>query len=123
MAAGVTARPPTVLAIDDDRQVLAVIRAHLTAAGYRVLEATDGESGLRLAHGGEVDLITLDVLMAPLSGRDVLARLRADIATHAIQVVLVTVVDRPGELPADGYVSKPFRGRRLLDEVQRLLPA
>jgi len=119
----VTARRPTVLAIEDDRHVLAVIKAHLIAAGYRVLEATDGESGLLLARSGEVDLITLDVLMAPLSGRDVLAGLRADAATHAIPVVLVTVVDHSRDLRADGYVSKPFRGRRLIEEIRRLLPA
>lgn len=113
----------TVLVVEDDRQVLAVIRAHLTAAGYRVLAATDGEQGLALARAGDVDLITLDVLMAPLSGRDVLARLRADPATHAIPVVLVTVLDRAGGLAADGLVSKPFRGRRLVEEVRRLLPA
>lgn len=123
MTAASRRRAPTVLAIEDDRQVLTVIRGHLTAAGYRVLEATDGERGLALARSGDVDLITLDILMRPLSGREVLASLRSDAVTHAIPVVLVTVLDLGRELAADGYVSKPFRGRRLLAEVRRLLPA
>lgn len=115
--------PRTVLAIEDDVEVLGIIRAHLSAAGYRVLTAGDGEVGLALARTEPVDLITLDLLMSPVRGREVLRRLRADAATRDIPVVLVTVVDRPDEVSADGYVSKPFLGRRLLAEVRRLIPA
>jgi two-component system alkaline phosphatase synthesis response regulator PhoP len=119
-----TARlPPTVLAIEDDPEVLGIIRAHLTGAGYRVLIATGGESGLELARTQPVDLITLDLLMSPVDGRDVFHQLRADVATRNIPVVLVTVADElAGEMDAEGYVSKPFVGRRLLAEVRRLVP-
>jgi len=115
--------PPTVLAIEDDPEVLGIIRAHLAGAGYRVLVATGGESGLELARTQPVDLITLDLLMSPVDGRDVLQRLRADVATCNIPVVLVTVADTLVDgLVADGFVSKPFLGRRLLAEVRRLVP-
>ena len=115
--------PPTVLAIEDDPEVLGIIRAHLAGAGYQVLVATGGESGLELARTQPVDLITLDVLMSPVDGRDVLQRLRADVATCDIPVVLVTVADTLVDgLVADGFVSKPFLGRRLLAEVRRLVP-
>lgn len=115
--------PPTVLAIEDDLEVLGIIRAHLAGAGYRVLVATGGESGLELARTQPVDLITLDLLMSPVDGRDVLQRLRADVATCNIPVVLVTVADTLVDgLVADGFVSKPFLGRRLLAEVRRLVP-
>jgi len=115
--------PPTVLAIEDDPEVLGIIRAHLAGAGYQVLVATGGESGLELARTQPVDLITLDLLMSPVDGRDVLQQLRADVATCDIPVVLVTVADTLVDgLVADGFVSKPFLGRRLLAEVRRLVP-
>jgi len=115
--------PPTVLAIEDDLEVLGIIRAHLAGAGYRVLVAPGGEAGLELARTHPVDLITLDLLMSPVDGRDVLQRLRADVATCNIPVVLVTVADTLVDgLVADGFVSKPFLGRRLLAEVRRLVP-
>lgn len=111
----------TVLAIEDDLEVLDIIGTHLRRAGYRVLQATDGESGLALARRGDVDVITLDILMRPLDGVAVLRLLRADPVTSTIPVVLVTVVDGLAGMAADGYVSKPFSGRRLVAEVRRLL--
>jgi putative two-component system response regulator len=115
--------PPTILAIEDDPEVLGIIRAHLTGAGYRVLVAAGDETGLELARTHSVDLITLDLLKSPVDGHDVLPRLRADPATCNIPVVLVTVVDAPThELATEGFVSKPFLGRRLLAEVRQLVP-
>jgi CheY-like chemotaxis protein len=115
--------PPTVLAIEDDLEVLGIIKAHLAGAGYRVLVAADGQTGLEMAHMQPVDLITLDLLMSPVNGRDVLHQLRADAPTRNIPVVLVTVVDRPThDLATEGFVSKPFLGRRLLAEVRGLVP-
>ncbi len=115
--------PPMVLAIEDDLEVLGIIRAHLTGAGYRVLVAAEGEAGLEMARTHPVDLITLDVHMSPVDGRDVLRRLRADAATRNIPVLLVTVADSlTDDLAAEGVVSKPFLGRRLLAEVRRLVP-
>jgi DNA-binding response OmpR family regulator len=116
-------RPATALAIEDDVEVLGIIRAHLVCAGYRVLVAEDGETGLQLAKAQSVDLITLDLIMSPVRGQDVLQRLRGDAATRNISVVLVTVMDEsPYALSAEGYLSKPFLARRLLAEVRRLVP-
>ena len=115
--------PPTVLVIEDDLEVLGIIRAHLAGAGYRVLIAAGGEAGLELARTQPVDVITLDLLMSPVGGREVFKRLRADGATRHIPVVLVTVADALTDgIPAEGFVSKPFPGRRLLAEVRRLVP-
>ena len=115
--------PPTVLAIEDDLEVLGIIKAHLTGAGYRVLVASGGEIGLELARTQPVDLITLDLYMSPICGREVFHLLRADAATRNIPVVLVTVAEAlTHDIVAEGLVSKPFMGRRLLAEVRRLVP-
>ena len=80
-------------------------------------------AGLELARTQPVDLITLDLLMSPVDGREVFHRLRADVATRNIPVVLVTVADALTDgMAAEGFVSKPFLGRRLLAEVRRLVP-
>ena len=115
--------PPTILTIDDDLEVLGIIRAHLTGAGYRVLVAAGGVAGLELVRTQQVDLITLDLHMSPVNGHEVFRRLRADVATRDIPVVLVTVADRLAkDIVAEGLVSKPFLGRQLLAEVRRLVP-
>ena len=115
--------PPMVLVIEDDLQVLGIIRAHLAGAGYRVLVAAGGEAGLELARTQPVDLITLDLHMSPIDGREVFHQLRADVATRNIPVVLVTVADGLAtDIVAEGLVSKPFLGRRLLAEVRRIAP-
>ncbi|HSB70872.1 MAG TPA: response regulator [Candidatus Methylomirabilis sp.] len=114
--------PKTVLVIEDDRPIFLVIKGHLEGAGYRVLGAATGPEGLALARTGGVDLITLDVLMQPLDGWAVFQALRADPATQNIPIVFVTIVDeRPAGLVADGYVTKPFRARELLEVVTRAL--
>ncbi len=114
--------PKTVLVIEDDRPIFLVMKGHLEGAGHRVLGASSGEEGLALARTGGVDLITLDVLMHPVDGWTVFHALRNDPLTQKIPIVFVTIVDeRPEGLVAEGYVTKPFRGRDLLDVVERAL--
>jgi two-component system, sensor histidine kinase and response regulator len=114
--------PKTVLVIEDDRPTFLVLKGHLERAGYRVRGAASGAEGLVLAQTGGVDLITLDVLMHPVNGWTVFRRLRADPATQEIPIVFVTIVEeRPKGLVAEGYVTKPFYGRELLDVVERAL--
>jgi CheY-like chemotaxis protein len=114
--------PKTVLVIEDNPPIAMVIAGHLEGAGYRVHRAASGGAGLALARSGGVDLITLDVLMQPIDGWTVFHALRTDPATRMIPIVFVTVVDeRPTGLAAEGYVTKPFRGRDLLQVVKRAL--
>jgi CheY-like chemotaxis protein len=112
----------TVLVIEDDRPIFLVIKGHLERAGYRVLGAASGVDGLALARTGVVDLITLDVLMHPVDGWTVFQTLRNEPATRRIPIVFVTIVDeRPKGLVSEGYVTKPFRARELLDVVEQAL--
>ena len=117
----------TVLVVDDEQDILDLVRFRLEHDGYRVLTASDGQTGLTLAQQERPDLCILDVMMPKLSGLEVLARLRADPATAATRVILLTArgqdtdVDRGFELGAQDYVTKPFSPKELRRRVQAQL--
>ena len=85
----------TVLLIEDDAAAAEMYRLRLAADGYTVLIASDGEEGLRRAVEDRPDLIYLDVRLPKMDGFEVLERLRADVATASIPVVIVTNYGEP----------------------------
>src|SRR5690242_15213415 len=117
----------TVLVVDDEQDILDLVRYRLEYDGYRVITASDGESGLSIARAERPDLCVLDVMMPKLSGLEVLAHLRDDPSTAAIRVILLTArgqdadVDRGFELGAHDYVTKPFSPRELRRRVHAQL--
>ena len=122
-----TSGAKTVLVVDDEQDILDLVRFRLEHDGYRVLTASDGQMGLTLAQAEHPDLCILDVMMPKLSGLEVLAHLRADPATADTRVILLTArgqdadVDRGFELGAHDYVTKPFSPRELGRRVQAQL--
>jgi PAS domain S-box-containing protein len=113
-----------ILVIDDDAAARTLLRRHLTKAGYRVEEATDGRSGLDLARARQPDAITLDVMMPGMDGWAVLAALRADPATEGIPVIMATILDEQHmgmALGAADYLTKPVDRTRLLAAVERIV--
>ena len=112
---------PTVLAIDDDAAARDLIARFLGGEGYRVLTATDGEEGLRLAREQRPDLITVDVMMPHVDGWSVLQQLKDDPELAAIPVILLTMTDERNlgfALGASEYLTKPI-DRDQLAEVLR----
>ena len=99
----------------------------LAPAGYRLLEAPAGASGLALARAEVPDLVLSDVMMPGLDGHQVCAALKADPATSHIPVVLLTARASPDdklaglETGADAYLAKPFNPRELQAQVRNLL--
>ena len=122
-----TTAAKTVLVVDDEQDILDLVRFRLEHDGYRVLTASDGQSGLTLAQAERPDLCILDVMMPKLSGLEVLANLRADPSTADTRVILLTArgqdadVDRGFELGAHDYVTKPFSPKELRRRVQAQL--
>ena len=113
----------TVLVIDDDATARALMRNHLTRAGYRVEEASDGRTGLARARAFPPDVITLDAIMPGMDGWAVLSALKADPALAGIPVVMATVLDeaRLGiALGASEYLTKPIDRARLLATLERV---
>lgn len=115
---------PSILLVEDDADVVRVVRAYLERDGFSVAVESDGESGLRHALAKPPDLVLLDWMLPRLSGLDVLKRLREATATP---VILLTArsdeMDRVIglELGADDYVVKPFSPRELVARVRAVL--
>jgi signal transduction histidine kinase/DNA-binding response OmpR family regulator len=114
-----------VLAIDDDPDVVLLLKENLADAGYRVIGAATGAEGLRLARELKPSAITLDIVMPGADGWQVLHALKADPATRDIPVLLLTVVDQKDlgyRLGAADYLLKPFERDDLLAALQRVAP-
>jgi DNA-binding response OmpR family regulator len=115
---------PRILLVDDDAELLAMLREYLTVEGFEVATAADGATGVERAVAGGVDLVVLDVMLPRLSGLEALRRLRR---TSAIPVLMLTAkgddVDRIVglELGADDYLPKPFNPRELVARMRALL--
>jgi len=111
-----------VLVVDDEPGILNFIRASLTLAGYEVTITTDGEEGLQLAQSGKPDIVLLDVVMVPLSGFDVLKKLRA---FSQVPVIIFTarghIFDLALEMGADDFIAKPFRPDELKQKIEDIL--
>lgn len=112
------------LVIDDDVELVALLREYLEGEGFAVAAAHDGEAGLRAAAEAAPDLVVLDVMLPKLGGFDVLRRLRE---RTSLPVVMLSArgeeVDRVVglELGADDYLPKPFSPRELVARIRAVL--
>jgi DNA-binding response OmpR family regulator len=111
-----------VLVVEDDLAIRRGVAMNLRAEGYHVLEAGDGDTGLKMALEESPDLLILDIMLPGMSGLDLLQMLRDQAVT--IPVIILSARDRPHdkveglELGADDYVTKPFGVRELLARVR-----
>jgi len=119
--------PETILVIEDEEDVTDLIRYHLKKAGFRVLIAGDGMSGLDVATAEHPDAIILDLMLPRLNGLEVAKRLRAQDRTRSIPLLILSAKGEPEsrikglELGADDYLPKPFSPRELVLRMQVLL--
>jgi DNA-binding response OmpR family regulator len=118
---------PVILAADDDEDILQLVAFRLGRAGYRVLQARDGEEAIALATEHEPDLAVLDVGMPKMDGLEVARRLRAAEATKSIPIIMLTAraqdTDVQGgfDAGANDYLRKPFSPKELRTRVEALL--
>jgi phosphate regulon transcriptional regulator PhoB len=117
----------TVLVVDDERDIVELVRYHLEKEGFRCLTAADGPGALRLCRETTPDLLVLDRMLPGLDGLEVTRQLRRDAATARVPIIMLTAradeVDRVVglEVGADDYVVKPFSPRELVARVRALL--
>jgi two-component system, OmpR family, alkaline phosphatase synthesis response regulator PhoP len=116
-----------ILVIDDETDLLELVRYNLVKEGFDVIASLDGESGLSLAAQKNPDLIVVDLMLPGIDGLEVCRRLRAGSQTFKIPIIMLTAKvsesDRVVglELGADDYVTKPFSSRELVARVKALL--
>jgi DNA-binding response OmpR family regulator len=116
-----------ILAVDDEENVVRLIQIRLQALGYEVTPAHDGETALRLVAEKSPDLVLLDVMMPKVDGFEVLRRLKADAATAAIPVIMLTARGQFEDLRfgyghgAEWYLHKPFDISELEDFLFRVI--
>ena len=117
----------TVLVIDDEKDLIELVRYNLEKEGFDVVAATDGRSGLDIASRHRPELIVLDVMMPGVDGLEVCRQLRGAEPTRQIPLIMLTAraseADRVVglELGADDYVTKPFSPRELVARVKAVL--
>jgi len=118
---------PTILSVDDEDDVTALVRFHLLKAGYQVLTASCGREALHLIQSRLPDLILLDLMLPDIDGFGVCEILRREAATAAIPIVILTAWATSDarnlglELGALDYMTKPFSPKELVERVRRLL--
>jgi two-component system, cell cycle response regulator DivK len=118
----------TVLHIEDNEYNRKIVRQLLSRTSFRLLEAVDGEEGLKVAQRELPDLILMDVQLPKLSGLDATRLLRADPRTANIPLVVVTSFALSGDdrramdAGASAYLAKPYSPRDLMALIYRFLP-
>ena len=117
--------PRTVLVVDDERAHRLMLKAHLEDAGYRVLEAADGETALALAESEAIDLVLMDVVMPRLDGQAALPRLKALLPESPILMMTAygSIENAVAALKtgAEDYLPKPLDVEEVLIKVARHL--
>ncbi|MHB9154948.1 MAG: response regulator transcription factor [Endomicrobiales bacterium] len=121
--------PHRILIVEDEQDVIAVLRMKLEEEGYLVAEAHDGLEGLARIREEIPDLIVLDIMMPGLDGYSVNLRLKDDPRTARIPVIVMTgkghmqeLLKIRDELSVTEYLEKPFRIALLLEKIREILP-
>jgi two-component system phosphate regulon response regulator PhoB len=117
----------TILVVDDEEDILELVRYNLAKEGYRVEGATSGEEALRRATTELPNLLVLDLMLPGVGGLDVCRTLKANPKTQHIPIVMLTAKGEEAdvvtglELGADDYITKPFSPRILVARVRAVL--
>ncbi|MBU1260543.1 MAG: response regulator [Planctomycetes bacterium] len=116
-----------ILIVDDEEDVLELVRYNLDKNGYKIETATTGEEALKKARAKLPDLLILDLMLPGIDGLEVCKKLKSDSKTQNIPIIMLTAKGEESdivtglELGADDYVTKPFSPKVLVARVRRIL--
>ena len=115
--------PPKILAIDDENDVLLIIKTALSGQGYEILTASNGYDGLAMAEDQKTDVILLDLRMPEMDGMEVLEQLRDNEKTQSIPVIVLTGISDKTKIREaldkgiTYYIVKPFECQDLISKI------
>jgi len=116
-----------ILIVDDEQDILMILKTRLEGSGYDVIAAANGEEGLSKALGEKPDLIILDLMLPKVDGYWLCNIFKHDKRLPDVPIIIVSArvtkqdVDTAKDCGADAYFTKPFDSQKLLLEVSRLL--
>jgi len=116
----------TILIVDDEEDILELLKYNLSREGYKVISATTGEEGLKLAKTKVPDLMILDLMLPGVDGLEVCRELKSDKNTANIPIIMLTAKSEEAdmvtglELGADDYIPKPFSPRVVLARMKSI---
>ena len=114
-----------ILIVDDEKDIISLLKYNLKAEGYDTISAMDGESAVKLAINERPNLILLDIMLPGKDGYEVIRELRKNTTTEKIPVIFLTAKDSEFdevlglELGADDYIVKPIAIRKLLARIKK----
>ena len=116
-----------ILVVEDDADIMRILTHALTAVGHQVVPAYGGEDAIRKIQAQKFDLVLTDLAMPKVSGVEVIQSIKTDPKTRHIPVLAVTahvwdgIAQSAGQVGCDGYISKPFSMKELVEQVEKRL--
>ena len=117
-----------ILVVDDEQDIRQLVALIAEAAGYEVVQASNGMEGLQAIERHEFDLVILDIMMPEMDGWEVCRRMKSRQRMKDIPVLILTVRSQPLDkviglevVHADDYLTKPFERFELLNALERLI--
>lgn len=113
-----------ILVVDDEKNIVDVVKAYLEKEGFKVVTATDGEAALHIFNKENIHLIVLDLMLPKITGEEICSKVRA---VSSVPIIMLTAKAEEDEriegisIGADDYLTKPFSARELVVRVKALL--
>ncbi len=119
-------RKEKILVVDDEANILELLRYNLESSGYDVVETKNGEKALELIESEDIDAVILDLMLPGINGIEVLKRIRNS-SRYKLPVIMLTAKNEEIdailglEMGADDYIGKPFRSRELISRLKAVI--